>query len=117
MTAPATLLGRPFVRTIVYVSFVPGTAAVLPSATVTFRSALTVTRSVSLAVLFPGFGSLTPAGGVTLAVLEMVPVALGSIFPFALYVIVLPDGIATGTVRLRATLTLNAEAPPSSIGA
>ena len=50
MTAPAMLLGPAFVTMIMYVSFVPGTAAVLPSVTVTFRSALTVMLSVSVAV-------------------------------------------------------------------
>src|SRR6266513_4860714 len=113
MTAPAMLLGPAFVTMIMYVSFVPGTAAVLPSVTVTFRSALTVMLSVSVAVLFPGFGSLNPAGGVTLAVLEMVPVALGFTFPFLLYMILLPGGITTVSLILPAPLALKPKAPPS----
>src|SRR5262245_17868895 len=41
------------------------------------RSAWGVSVSVSLALLLPGVGSVTPAGGLTLAVLTRVPVAEG----------------------------------------
>ena len=44
-------------------------------------SGIWVMVSVSVAVLSPGSGSVTPAGGVTVAVLLRVPVAAGSRVP------------------------------------
>ena len=59
----------------------PGTAEATPSVLVTDRSALGVSVSVSVAVLSAGSGSVTPAGGVTVAVLVRLPVAAGSMVP------------------------------------
>ena len=59
-------------------------AVVLPSVTVIWRSVVTVIVSVSLAVLLARLGSLTPFGGVTVAVSEIVPVAEELIVPVAL---------------------------------
>ena len=84
MTAPVTLLGPAFVATIVYVFFVPATADVLPSLTVTFKSALKVMVSVSVALLLARLGSLIPLGLVTLALSETVPVAAALSLPVAL---------------------------------
>jgi hypothetical protein len=61
----------------VYVTGWPGTALVWPSVLVIERSAVGVIASVSVAELFPGVGSVTPAGAVTVAVFSSVPVAVG----------------------------------------
>ena len=58
----------------------PGVAVVTPSVLVIDKSALAFNVSVSVAVLFPGVGSVTPAGAVTVAVFDSEPVALGLIF-------------------------------------
>src|SRR5581483_6457274 len=79
--APVTLLGPALVTTRVYVSLVPGTAVVLPSVLVICRSAWGVSVSVSVALLFPGLGSITPAGAVTVAVLLRLPVAPALMVP------------------------------------
>src|SRR6266536_3053671 len=84
MTAPETLLGPPLVTTIVYVFFAPATVAVLPSFTVTLRSALKVMVSESVAVLLAVFGSGTSDEAVTVALLDRVPVAAELTFPVAL---------------------------------
>ena len=60
---------------------VPGTAEVTPSVLVMDRSAWGVSVSVSLALLLTGLGSVTPAGGVTVAVLLSEPVALALMVP------------------------------------
>ena len=48
---------------------------VTPSVLVMPRSALALRMSVSVALLLPDVGSVTPAGAVTVAVLERMPVA------------------------------------------
>ena len=80
-TAPMTLLGPGLETTIVKVSFAPAMAPA--SVTVTLRSALNVIVEVSVAVLLAGFGSFIPIGPVTVAVLEIVPVADEGINPVA----------------------------------
>jgi hypothetical protein len=54
------------------------------------RSATTFTVSVSVALLLPGVGSLTPAGAAMLAVLETEPVALADTVAFTVKVAVPP---------------------------
>ena len=60
----------------------------------------------------PKFGSVTPLGRVTLAVLAKVPVADELSFPIALYVTILPDGIVTVSSIVPVPLAVNPEAPP-----
>jgi hypothetical protein len=60
----------------VYVTLPPGVYVALPSSFVTLRSADADRVSVSVALLFPLLGSVTPTGGVMLAVLTRSPVAL-----------------------------------------
>ena len=73
--AATTALGPAFVTTIVYVVVVPGTTFTTPSVFVIERSAVGTSVSVSVAVLFPGVGSVTPAGTPIVAVFTRVPVA------------------------------------------
>ena len=61
-----------------YVVLVPGTTLPLMSVLAMDRSAWGVSVSVSVEESLPGFGSVTPAGGVTVAVLLSVPVRAGS---------------------------------------
>ena len=56
-------------------------ADVLPSVTVTFKSAFKVIVSVSVALLFAKLGSLIPLVAVTLAVSETVPIAAALSYP------------------------------------
>src|SRR5438132_431421 len=56
------------------------------------KSALGPRVSVSVALLLPGVGSVTPAGAATEAVLVSDPVAAGSMFPVRVYVAVPPTG-------------------------
>src|SRR2546429_2813269 len=51
--------------------------------------------SVSLALLFAMLGSVTPPGGITVAVLTRLPVALGEIVARTVYVSVAPTGRLT----------------------
>ena len=73
--APAASDGPAFDAVTVYVTLPPGTADTTPSVFVTARSACGLNVSVSVAELFPGIGSVTPAGGATVAVFDKVPVA------------------------------------------
>src|SRR6478735_3498732 len=66
---PGALLGPTFDAAIVYVTEPPGVAVVTPSVLVIPRLALGDSVSVSVALLLPGTGSVTPAGAVTVAVL------------------------------------------------
>src|SRR4051812_28912696 len=77
--APDTVLGPLFVTVIVYATFVPGTSVAAPSVLAMDRSATGTSASVSVALLLPLVGSVTPAGGATDAVLLSVPVKAGSI--------------------------------------
>src|SRR5262245_19456778 len=72
----------------------PGVAVGAPSVLVTPKSAWGVNTSVSVAVLLPGTGSVTPAGTDAVAVLESATVAVGVMVPVAVNVTT-PDG---GTV-------------------
>ena len=73
--APVTSLGPLLATTMVYVVDVPGTTFEALSVLVMLKSAVTATVSVSVAMLLPGVGSVTPAGTVTVAVLTRLPVA------------------------------------------
>ena len=59
-------------------SLVPGTAVVLPSVLVICRSAWGLQRvgGGTRVELLPGMGSVAPAGGVTVAVMDRVPVGV-----------------------------------------
>jgi hypothetical protein len=67
--------GPPLVTTMVYVAVPPGVYDNEPSLLVAPRLTTAAMESESVAVLLPGFGSTTPAGGPTVAVLVSVPVA------------------------------------------
>src|SRR5579883_1899667 len=71
---------------------VPGTTDSTPLVLMIDRSDWGVRVSVSVALLLAGLGSVTPAGGVTVAVLTRSPVAEGSIW----------------TVKVKVTLALTA---------
>ena len=58
-------------------------AVVTPSVLVIGEVGLAPSVSVSVAELLPGVGSVTPAGAVTVAVLESVPVAAAEIVQLA----------------------------------
>src|SRR5262245_49783042 len=75
--APVTLLGPGLVTTMVYVVVLPGTAVAVPSLTVTLRSTVGFSVSVSLLLLLPVLGSGAVPGAVTVAMLVSVPVAAG----------------------------------------
>src|ERR1022692_4274289 len=75
------------------------------------RSATRLTVSVSLALLLLGFGSVTPAGAATLAVLVIVPVALPATVAFTVKVTLPPDGSVGTTMPvpcISATVVLGA---------
>ena len=57
----------------------PGTSTVVPSVLVIVRSAVGVSVSVSVAVLFVPVGSVTPLGAETVTVLTSDPVAFPEI--------------------------------------
>src|SRR5450432_1791408 len=76
---PVALLGPAFDAVIVYVTEPPAVADVTPSVLVIARSAWGPSVSESVAELLPGFGSVTPAGDATVAVLLSVPVAAAEI--------------------------------------
>src|SRR5882762_8030319 len=69
------------------------------------RSAFGVSVSLSVAELFPGFVSVTPAGALTVAVLLSVPVARLEIVQVEVYVTLPPAG------RLTVSLMLPANGP------
>ena len=69
---------------------------VTPSVLVIARSAVSVTVSVSDAVLLPGAGSVTPAGAAIVATLVRVPVAPPATVAFTVNV-TLPDAGNVGT--------------------
>src|SRR6476469_6141955 len=81
--APVALLGPAFDAVIVWVTLPPGVAVVTPSVLVIARSADALKVSLSVAELLPGVGSVTPAGAVTVAVLESVPVAAAEMVQLA----------------------------------
>jgi hypothetical protein len=63
------------VTVIVYVTLVPGISLVALSVLAMARSACGVSVSVSVELLLPPMGSITPLGGLTVAVLLKEPVA------------------------------------------
>ena len=71
--APVTAFGPPLLATIVYVTVPPGVAVVTPSDFVIERSVAGSTVTLTVEELFNGEGSVTPAGGATLAVFAIVP--------------------------------------------
>src|SRR5437763_396200 len=74
--ALVTSLGPLLVMVTVYVVLPPAVTLATPSVFVIARSADAPTASESVALLFPGIGSIVPAGTATVAVLAIVPVAL-----------------------------------------
>ena len=78
----------------------PGTSPTAPSVLVIDRSACGVSVSVSVAVLFPGSGSVVPAGAVTVAVFASVPVAPGAMFAVSVNVAVPPGASVTVVLML-----------------
>ena len=62
------------------------------------RSAVGVIVSVSVAELLPGFGSVTPAGAATVAVLTSVPVAEADNVAVSVKVAVAPTGRLTAAL-------------------
>jgi len=78
----------------------PGVAVVTPSVLVMLRSACGVNVSVSVALLLPGAGSVTPLGTVTVAVLLSEPVTEGEIEQLAVYVTLPPLGRFTELLML-----------------
>ncbi len=90
----------------------PGTAVVAPSVLVIDRSAVGVSVSVSVAELFAGVGSVTPAGGATVAVLTSVPVAAAEIDPLTVNVTEAPTGRFTEALML--PLPLAGHVPPAA---
>src|SRR5215203_4991926 len=75
-TARVTSLGPLLVARMVYVVVPPALTLATPSVFVTAISTTEFTGSVSLAVLFPGVGSVVPDGGVIVAVFVTLPLKL-----------------------------------------
>jgi len=91
----------------------PGTTEATRFVLVICKSAVGVNASLSVAALLPGVGSVTPAGGVTVAVLTNVPVAQGLTAPVTTYVTVLPTGRFTAaSLTLPLPLAVKPDAPP-----
>jgi hypothetical protein len=76
-----------------------------------FRALIVVT---SVSLLLAGTESTTPAGGVTVAVLERVPVALGETVPLTVYVMDEPTGRSTVSLMLPAPAGVLPVAPPDA---
>ena len=74
-TAPIAADGPAFDATIVYVTGTPGVYVADPSVFAIDRFACEFCISVSVAVLLPGTGSVTPPGAATVAVFTRSPVA------------------------------------------
>src|SRR5215470_8325880 len=64
------------------------------------RSACGPTGLVSVALLLPGTGSVTPAGGVTVAVLVSCPVVPAGTVPLTVNVALVPTGSVTSASML-----------------
>src|SRR5690242_14062742 len=93
------VLGPALVTTIVYVVLPPGVTDSTPLVLVMDRSDWGVSVSVSLAVSLSGLGSVTPAGGATVAMLVRSPVAEGLIWTVKLKVTVALTGRSTVVAR------------------
>src|SRR5437764_95420 len=98
--ALVTSLGPLLVMVIVYVVLPPAVTLATPSVFVIARSAVGVTVSESLALLFPGIGSVVPAGTATVAVLTIVPVAPAETVAGIVYTITPPGCIVVVVARL-----------------
>jgi hypothetical protein len=92
----------------------PGATVVLPSVTVTDRSAVAsgVSVSVSVATLLPRMGSDIAAGANTVTMLLIVPVAFGSITPIKLKVTLALAGRFTKAFRVAKPLVGPETLPP-----
>src|SRR4249919_959034 len=86
--------------------------ATTPSVLVIDRSAVAANVLVSVALLLAGFVSVTPAGGVNVAVFTRLPVAPALMLATTVYVMVLPDGMLTVSLMLPAPTAVNPEALP-----
>src|SRR5437660_5009030 len=84
------VLGPLLLTTMVYVVLVPGTTAALPSSFVIETSTCGVSVSVSVAVLLAAVVSVTPAGGASVTLLAIEPVAAGSIVPLTVMMMLWP---------------------------
>src|SRR5258705_161556 len=84
------------------------------SVLLTDTSADAVSVSVSVALLFPGVGSVTPPGSVTVAVLVRFPIADALIVAFTVYVTLLPDGMLTVSLMLPEPAAVFPVAPPAA---
>ena len=91
---------------------VPGTAVAVPSVLVIARSAVGTSVSVSVAELFAGFGSVTPAGVAIVAVLLSVPTAAAETVPVTVNVAVPPGGRLTPAAILPDPDAGHAPPPP-----
>src|SRR6516162_11642573 len=89
---PGALLGPAFDAVIVYVTDPPGVAVVTPSLFEMPRLACADNVSVSVALLLPGVGSVTPAPAATVAGLLNVPLADSETLQLAVYVTLPPFG-------------------------
>ena len=93
----------------------PGTAVVWPSLLVTVRPVWGVRLSLSAALLLAGLVSVTPTGGLMVAVLVTEPVAEGSIWIVKVKVTLAPTGRSTLVDRaplpLRGLLALTPPPP------
>ena len=108
--AATTAEGPALPATIVYVTEVPGTSVAAPSVLVIDRFAVGTNVSVSVAELLPGVGSVTPAGGATVAVLTRLPVADADTVPVTVNVTDAPTGRFTDALML--PLPLAGHVPP-----
>src|SRR5258708_3739874 len=68
--------------------------------------------SVSVALLLPGVGSVTPAGALTVAVFATLPVAPAPMLATTVYVIVLPTAMLTVSLILPPPLAVKPDALP-----
>ena len=89
---------------------VPAESVVWPSVFVIDRSALPLSVSVSVAVLFPGVGSVMPLGIVAVAVFASEPVAFAAMLAVRVNVTVAPTGRFTDALML--PLPLAGHDPP-----
>ena len=99
--------------TTVYVVLWPGMTEATPSVLVIDRSAVGFNVSVSVAELLAGVGSVTPTGGVMVAVLTRLPVAPATTVPVTVNVAVAPTGRSTVVLMLPLPLPAAHDAPPA----
>ncbi len=92
---PTAVEGPTLVTTVVNVMSLPTIAEPELAVLLTCTSAEAAMAVVSVAVSFPGTGSVVPAGGATVAVLARVPMASGATVPVATKVADAPAGRST----------------------